>query len=164
MQWLSTVLSTVAFAGACLSAIFSFRAAERAHRDAERLALARGRVMRNEADLESLTEQHRKLQGKFYAAMTTIRRIEEELGEEGAVLAEPHVAPSAGRIGSSIIGARPAAPSTMGCENWGIAAIEGPTSTAARCECDYCVSMREARRQMKAARVDQVRSLLVQKS
>lgn len=37
------------------------------------------------------------------------------------------------------------------CENWLQAQIDGPRSTAASCECDYCTEQREQRAREKAA-------------
>jgi hypothetical protein len=64
-----------------------------------------------------------------------------------------HMVKSAvGRLDYSRRGQPPEASAVgAGCENFALAQLEGPTSAAASCECDYCVSMREARSRVKAA-------------
>jgi hypothetical protein len=39
------------------------------------------------------------------------------------------------------------------CENYAIAQRDGPTSTAAACECDYCAAVRKGRDAFRAAAV-----------
>jgi len=139
MQWLLTGLSTGAAVVAIVSAIYSRHCAVRADRDADRLARARSRVLTVESQLETLTRHHQKLQGRFYAALGMIERDREQRLEEIDV---EHVQHNDEMTARQVM--------AFGCENWRIAAMEGPRSEAASCECEYCVSMREARRQMKA--------------
>lgn len=96
------------------------------------IRMARGRLIANEAAIETLAAQFRKLQGKFYKRVQQ-EREEEPVEEERARFEENQL---------SFEG--------IVCENWMIAKREGPSSTAATCECDYCAYQREARRQARA--------------
>lgn len=139
MQYLFTGLYTALAVVAVFFAFISSRHAERALRAAKKLESARGRLVSLESAVDSLDRSHRKLSGRFYAERQE-RLADEEDDKQTPALAN------------------------IGCDNWRIAAIEGPRSEAASCECDYCVSMREARRQMKAAKVDQVRATLAKRT
>lgn len=145
MHYLSTALSTVAAIVAVFFAFMSSRHAERALRAAQKLEGARGRLVSLESAVDSLDRSHRKLSGRFYAErQERLAEVDAEDDKQGLDLTNNVMA--------------------MGCDNWRIAAIEGPKSEAASCECGYCVSMREARRQMKAARVEQVRATLAKRT
>lgn len=144
MQYLSTGLYTLALIVALTCAWVTRRHADRADRAARKLEAARGRLVSLEAAVDSIDRSHRKLSGRFYAERQ--QRL-----EDVDVAHVQHNDEMTAR--------------QFGCENWRIAAIEGPRSEAASCECEYCVSMREARRQAKAqlvpkgqaARVDAIR-------
>lgn len=96
------------------------------------IRMARGRLIANEAAIETLAAQFRKLQGKFYKRQQQ-EREEEDVDEER----DQFEAKQLGFEG-------------IVCENWMIAKREGPNSKAATCECDYCNYQREARRHARA--------------
>jgi len=145
MQYLFTGLYTALLIASAVCAWIARRHSDRAESAARKLEHARGRLVSLEAAVDSIDRSHRKLSGRFYA--------------ERAERAEASAEPDYGEPETLAV-----LQGTM-CNNWRLAAVEGPRSVAASCECDYCVSMREARRQIKAqlvpkgqaARVDAIR-------
>jgi hypothetical protein len=125
---LLTASSIVALVLTLIAAAVAIRAADQAGRHAQRLGGLRARVFELDAALEQLAHQHRKLQGRFYGT----------LGQKPA-----DVVPLETRVDANM----------PPCENWDRAKIEGPTSEAAGCQCDYCTAMRWERHNAKAALV-----------
>ena len=136
MQWLPTVLSTAVALVAVIAARFAV---------ASSLSLARGLTRLSALDdlIDVLDQQHRKLAGRFYVSLRRDRVP--NLHEEWQPLPG-----NGGDLGRGL-DTRP--PNGPVCENWSLAQLEGPKSAAARCECEYCESMRRARRAVKAALV-----------
>jgi hypothetical protein len=142
MLWLFTVLSTVAALVAVLAAAHAHVSSDRAQREGKRIGALRARVMTMDALLESLQHQQRKLSGRFYA----------NLAKEFEVIVTPQT------------------PAPKVCANWAEAQLEGPQSTFASCECDYCSVMRAERERVRrelvpksqAARIAEMRRGLAQ--
>lgn len=139
---------------ALLGCLWTFTRAQRvaddaaeSERQAQRTALKltedRTRLTAAEREIETLRRELRKLSGKFYAAM---REAEEEAAEleDQREAAPPYV-----------IGARDATGGLFApvCENYQQAQVEGPQSAAARCECRYCLEMRQRRAAVRSALV-----------
>lgn len=127
MDILLTAIALAALVGCFLCFTRSQRYADDAHaayQRAEAVALKlraeRDRVTVLERDTEALRRELRKLGGKFYASIRDQVVPVEELHDE-----------------------RDPGPV---CENWLRAKLDGPTSIAASCECDYCTNARELRR------------------
>lgn len=100
----------------------------RAERNAGKFNSMCGRVIAAEGALESLTTQHRKLAGKFYATQNSDTPPPADVGRAPAAVRSP--APY--------------------CDNWHAGQLAGPMSVAANCDCDYCSEMRRRRSAMKA--------------
>lgn len=79
-------------------------------------------------ELDALRKAHYKLRGAFYETKRD-RHQEQQLQL-------PELATS-----------------SAACDNWATAQRDGPTSTAAACECAYCTMMREARAAFRAQHV-----------
>jgi hypothetical protein len=88
-----------------------------ARRLVERVTDRDARLIELEQGLASLLKQHTRLRGKFYA---------EKPEKPETVIARTD-------------------PSWPACENWLSAQTLGPSSPAAKCGCDYCISKRNDR-------------------
>lgn len=95
-----------------------------------KLRAERDRVTVAERELDALRRELRKLSGKFYAA----QREAEVAAALGVDLGD--------EFGQLDI-----------CENWAVAKVEGPTSAAAQCQCNYCLAQRAQRDAQRRALV-----------
>lgn len=126
LQVLCTVSSLLSFA---LAAFYAWRAAEcadRAHGSEQRLSIMRGQVVGLEASVVALDDRLKRLNGKVAR-------------EKRGVPDEP--------IDPTDL----AFPPSAVCENWLRSQTEGPSSTAAKCECAYCESRRADRMARRAS-------------
>lgn len=80
------------------------------------------------ADLDRVDDSFRKLRGYVYG------KLQHEPSARLPILQNELVKPT-----------------TEQCENWATAQRDGPTSAAARCECQYCEGKRAERRQLRSA-------------
>lgn len=124
MHWLSTVLSALLALLSTAMAVWAQRACAMCHEQAMRLNTSRGRIVALEAAIEGLDTRLRKLSGQFHAT----KHVPEEMPGPRQLVETP-----VGPI----------------CENWARACDEGPSSTAAACQCDYCERQRFERRQLR---------------
>lgn len=131
MQYLSTGLFTALAVVAVLAAWLANGARVACERAARRMDAMRGRLIAVESSLDSLDRSHRKLSGKFYAEL---HRADGEAEERIDAAVELDMRRGDGSI----------------CENFKVAQLEGPSSVAASCECDFCTRQRELRRALKA--------------
>ena len=134
MQYLFTGLLTVI---AVLVVYWAYRAQSdrlACERAVRRVEAMRGRLITLEASVDSLDRSHRKLSGKFHAEM---HRSSGEMEERIDAAQQLDVN-------------RQELAGVIACDNFKIAQIDGPTSPAASCECDYCTRQRELRRAIKA--------------
>lgn len=131
MQWLSTGLCTVLLILTAYSCMRAVRAAELAVRHARKIETSLGRLIKLEGACEQLDATWRKLSGKFHAHMRDYHPN------------EPEVSPSPAA-------AYQAPAPLIVCENWHLSTIEGPTSRAASCACEYCEWQRAERARMRA--------------
>ena len=145
MDILFTALALACLVGCFLAVTHAAQHAERAHSHvhrAEGLALTlraeRDRLTVLERDTEALRRELRKLSGKFYASQ---REAENDL--EAQRYFDRTAIPASVLPGN--------APTTAVCENYAAAQLEGPSSKAAKCECLYCMTRRNARAAEKAA-------------
>lgn len=106
--------------------------------DIAKLKAERDRVTVLERDTEALRRELRKLSGKFYASQ---RDAENDLDAQRYY--------ERTGIPASVLPGN--APTTAVCENYAAAQLEGPSSKAAKCECLYCMTRRNARAAEKAA-------------
>jgi len=144
--FLLTGLFTALTAFALFFAITARPEARRCEMHANRLRACIGRITSMEGTLDSLTQQLQKLRGQFYAFKSAV--------EDGAYPVEndppyPHYSERKEQP-------RLFADSPPVCENYARAQVEGPQSTAARCDCNYCADMRHRR--------DEVRKALIPKT
>jgi len=93
-----------------------------------------------EARLEQLQTQHKKLSGRFYAAL-------QQLEEDNLAGTDP---PPTSASGYDFTAATHA---MQACENYAVAQKHGPSSEAARCECVYCATKRLERDQARKSLV-----------
>lgn len=110
---------------------------------------SRGRLISNEAAIESLTAQLQKLRGQFHAFKVNV---------EDTVIADYHLQPDPHDAIRVPVPGVPGASTAPYCENYGLAQREGPRSEAASCECGYCVEMRARRSMVKAALIPKTAS------
>lgn len=129
MEILFTACSFVALLGCVLAYTRSEREAETSAthcRNAERAAMSlrteRDRVTVLERETEALRRELRKLSGKFYASQREHEQVLDIIQDAD----DPPV-----------------------CENYAVAQREGPKSTAASCECDYCTRRRKEKREFR---------------
>lgn len=127
MNWIPTALCTLAAVVAWWAATVANRRLNDCERAVNRVRALAGRVTALEGGAESLLLMHRKLSGRFYAAM--------------AERPEPEPEPQLDLIDAPT------------CDNYRQAQIDGPRSAAAQCQCNYCAGMRESRQKVKAALV-----------
>jgi len=133
-------MTAILFTGlstAILGAFFAFVAwrhadAARAHQLQVDRALAkilqlRGQIAGHDSALDSQLAQLQKLRGQFYALKAAL---------EESPYPPPPPEPPQNRL---FVDAPPV------CENWAVAQREGPLSSAARCDCNYCAEMRHRR-------------------
>jgi hypothetical protein len=128
-MWLQLALLTGCALFAGLSAWFAVmanRAYAACQHSEARLLQQRGRIVGLEGAVENLNAKHRKLAGRIYA--------DEQHGNLPAPAATAAVA---GDV----------------CENYARAQIDGPTSAAAQCVCEFCEAKRAERAQFRAAAV-----------
>lgn len=126
MQWLPTGLAFV-FAG--LALWFSLQCLgywQRVAREQTRLRNAFARIEGIDAAVETLAAQHRTLRGKFYQ--------DRAKGFPPDLDLERHT---------------PRATSTVACENYARAQVEGPLSEAAKCACAECERKRIERDELR---------------
>lgn len=134
MQWLPTVLSTVVAVIAVIAARFCVA-------EALRLTRITAGITAFETRIDGIDSRLRKLAGSYYVGLRRDRAVHEEW--------DP--VPDSDSHGQ--VGVRGGAPNGSVCENWALAQLDGPQSKAARCDCEYCDSMRRARAAVKAALV-----------
>lgn len=134
MQLLLTTISTMLLIVSLIAMIRAAAAADRAEHHERSLRNALGRLAALEGSHESLMAQHRKLSGRFYALRADLTTPEDDVADE-PVFTDPE-------------------PSRLAvCENYALSQTQGPQSAAARCDCPYCMAMRRARHNAKAALV-----------
>jgi hypothetical protein len=122
MNWIPTAIALI---GALLASVAAYTARvhrDHAEREGRRIAALRARVLSLDAMVETLTQQHRKLRGAFYQSRAPI---------------EPEP-PAEDQLELDV------------CDNWRRAVVEGPTSSAASCECNYCARARVNRAAVRA--------------
>lgn len=133
MEMLSTALSLFcALAGAwCLWRCTSL--AEQCEVGVRRVRAMAARLLALESGLETLTAQHVRLRGAFYAERRFRPSQErEELEREDRDVVD----------GGETV-----------CMNYAVAQQDGPNSDAAHCECGYCSQRRMAKRELRNASV-----------
>jgi hypothetical protein len=89
-----------------------------------KLVEERARVTTLEREVDSLRRELRSLSGKFHAARREYPTFDAAPVQPVAVMNDQLPV----------------------CQNWLDAKLQGPSSPAASCECDYCTGAREARR------------------
>lgn len=139
MSW-QVFFTAFALLACAVSIYFAWRSGEsaaNASHSEHRLAIMRGQVSGLCTSIEALDDKHRRLAGRVYADQYWNGQREEQPSLRP-------LAPSADD-GFTIAGE---------CANWTIAQKEGPSSTAAKCECSYC----NARRADRAARRAKLRA------
>lgn len=141
--WLLTGLSTIAAVAAFYFAHIGNRDARRCEMHANRLRASTGRITGLEGTTESLTLQVQKLRGSFYAFKAAVEDSPPERGVRSGVEPAP-IAP-----GPTEEGYEEYPPAF--CANYHQAQIDGPTSEAAACKCDYCAEMRRRRDEFRKA-------------
>lgn len=137
MQWLPTVLLTALIVVAAIWCALCVRDCLRVRAELRELTELAVRVDR-------LGAQLRKLSGRFYVSRRE-DRADDDLHQERRTVPDD----GSGRrldVGTQY-------PNGSPCEHWSLAQLEGPQSAHARCECEYCESMRRARAAVKAALV-----------
>lgn len=128
-MWLQVALLTACALFGGLSAWFALmanRARDACAHSEARLLTQRGRIVGLETAMDALDTRLRKLAGRIYA--------DEYHGNLPAPAPRPQTI-------------------DVACENYARAQIDGPTSAAARCECEYCSGMRAQRDAFRTAAV-----------
>jgi len=126
---LSTALSTglLLLCGACVLACYLHL--DQVRKIEHRLTSLRTLVSSTAAELDNLRMQVQKLRGQFFAFKQAVEDGPAEMFEEVSAKA-----PAGWDHGLPIL-----------CENYHRAQVDGPLSQAAKCDCAYCVEMRERR-------------------